>query len=518
MKALKANNLLDIRWVMPVSGGIVIALATAFILRMSIVWAGLITVGLIIFVSSLAVRDFKSYWLGVFAFSLPLQIAKVLGDSDHISEIVSLNGIPIGELPVPVIYLSDLPFTVLMICWIFEIAYKKQKVFFPGSNLMALFFIGWAGLSLIKAPLLSYALFDFIKIVKLYFVYLYLANNILSESRLKILINCFLIGVAIQGLICLFQYVSQDVSHIFGNLFGQKDFYSKESFNKYSKFVFSAYSSGNYVKRAGGTVGPINAEAQYFEFLLPMAFILWLSAKRFWSRYFNLIIFTLGCLGLIVTFSRGGLIGLISGITAVFVIGKLYKLISNRQFFTIIFVCLITGLLMLPKFYDYNMSRPEGITARIHLNKVAINIIMDMPIMGTGLNNHLIVASKYDPETYVLPMPTHNHYLLVATEIGIPGLVFFLGFLITTCRTALKASRSANIYIAAVSLGILGAYAALSVHLLVDWLATYTNQTFLWLYAGLTAALSRLDVMEPESSDGIAVNANRSLAGEFYNG
>jgi O-antigen ligase len=115
-------------------------------------------------------------------------------------------------------------------------------------------------------------------------------------------------------------------------------------------------------------------------------------------------------------------------------------------------------------------------------------------------------------------MPTHNHYLLVATEIGIPGLVFFLGFLITTCRTALKASRSANIYIAAVSLGIFGAYAALSVHLLVDWLATYTNQTFLWLYAGLTAALSRLDVMEPESSDGIAVNANRSLAGEFYNG
>ncbi len=495
MKALKANNLLDIRWVMPVSGGIVIALATAFILRMSIVWAGLITVGLIIFVSSLAVRDFKSYWLGVFAFTLPFQITKVLGNSDHIREIVGLYGIPTGELPGPVIYLSDLPFTVLMICWIFEIAYKRQKVFFPRSNLMALFFIGWAGLSMIKAPLFSYALFDFIKIVKLYFVYLYIANNIPSESRLKVLINCFLIGVAIQGLICLSQYVFQDVSHIFGNLFGQKE---------YSKYVFSAYSSGNYLKRAGGTVGPINAEAQYFEFLLPMALILWLSAKRFWSRYFNLTIFTLGCLGLIVTFSRGGLIGLISGITAVLVIGKLYKLISNRQFLTIIIVCLITGLLMLPKFYNYNMSRPEGITARIHLLKVAINMIMDMPVMGTGLNNHLMVASKYDPKTNFFPMPTHNHYFLVATEIGIPGLVFFLGFLITTCRTALKTSRSANIYIAAVSLGLLGAYAALSVHLLVDWLGTYTNQTLLWLYAGLTAALSRLDVMDPESSDGIA--------------
>jgi len=113
--------------------------------------------------------------------------------------------------------------------------------------------------------------------------------------------------------------------------------------------------------------------------------------------------------------------------------------------------------------------------------------------MGVGLNNHLIAAPEFDPDIYLLAMSTHNHYLLVASEIGIPGLVFFLGYLILTCMMTLRTARSNDLYIAALAVGIFGAYISISVHTLVDWLATNTNQTFFWLYGGMTAGLTRLN-------------------------
>ncbi len=494
MKVLtKAYHLLDVRWMMPVSGGMIIAVATAFVLSQSLIWAALITIGLFVCVLSLTANNFRSYWLGVFAISLPLEIKKLFIDSDYIREIIRLNNIPVGELPGPVLYLADLPFLVLMLYWLFEIAYKKEKIFFPKSNWMALSFVAWAGLSTIKAPLFSYAFFDLLRLIKFYLIYLYIANNLRSKSEVKTLITCFLIGVAFQGLICLYQFVSQDVRHIFGDLFGKQDLYSREGIEKYQA-LFSVYGSwGDTLRRASGTVGPINAEAQYFEFLLPVALILWLTTSKFRERFLNLSIFFIGFAGLIVTFSRGGLIGLFAGMIVVLIYAKKCKLTSNKKFLTIVFICLIAGTALFPKFYQYMMTRPEAVIARLHLMKVGLSMIKAHPVMGVGLNNHLIVAPEFDPDTYLLAMPTHNHYLVVASETGIPGLVFFLGFIFLTCMTALKSARSNDLYIAALAVGILGAYVAISVHTLVDWLASNTNQTFFWLYGGMAAGLSRLN-------------------------
>jgi hypothetical protein len=99
---------------LPILGGSFIALVATLILRLPPVWAFLVTVGLAVLVLSLAVRDFKSYWIGVFALTLPLQITKLFSDSDTIREIVSLHNISAGELPGWAIYLSDMPFMVLM--------------------------------------------------------------------------------------------------------------------------------------------------------------------------------------------------------------------------------------------------------------------------------------------------------------------------------------------------------------------------------------------------------------------
>jgi O-antigen ligase len=496
----KAYHLLDLRRVLPILGGILIAAAAAFILRYSYVWSGLITVGLTVFVLSFAAQNFRSYWLAVFALALPLEIKKLLIDSDYVREVIRLNTLPVGALPGPVLYLSDLPFIILMAYWLFEVILKKQKVVFPRSNWMALGFVAWAGLSVLKAPLFSYAFFDLLGRIKYYLIYLYIANNMRSKSEVKALIAFFLVGVAFQGLICLYQFVSQDVSHIFGNVFGQLDLYSQEGLKKYQTF-FSVYGPwGSTLKRASGTVGPINAQAQFFEFLLPVALLLWLTAKRFWGKTFNLFVFIIGLLGLIVTFSRGGLIGLIVGVSAALLFSWIIRMISNKQFLVILFVYLFLSVIFIPKLFEFISTRPEAAIARLPSMKVAVNIIKDHPIMGVGLNNNLIAVADYDPNTYFMQLPTHNYYLLIGTETGIPGLVFFIGFLSLSCAMTLKAARSDDLYIASVSIAIFGAFIAVSLHLLVDWIATNTNHTLFWVYGGLSACLYRMNEM-PEKMD-----------------
>lgn len=472
---------------MSLAGGILIALCGTFILSQSYLWACLITVGLAVAVLSLTAKDFKNYWLAVFALALPLDIKKLLIDSDYIREVVLLNSAPLGELPGPVLYLSDLPFLVLLIFWLYEIIYKKQKVFFPKSNWFALAFLAWSALSLINAPMLSYGFFDLIRMFKFYLLYLYIANNVRNGSSARTLINFLFIGLIFQGLICLYQFITQDISHIFGNLFGAQDLYSEEAVSRFAEYF--AVSPGSDIRRASGTVGSHNGQAQYFELLLPIALLLWFTATKFRHIALNFSSFALGLLGLIVTFSRGGGVGLSAGILSALLLAKILRVISNRKFMLAIMLALCASVVLAPKFYHFLASRPEASMARFHLDKVGIDMIRDHPILGVGLNNHLNVKPDYDPESYEFPTPVHNHYIFVASEVGIPGLVFFLGLLIQSCVLAFKAARLSDVYSAALAIGILGAFVAISTHNLADHLNYQANLTLLWLYAGLAASL-----------------------------
>ncbi|MHC4636629.1 MAG: O-antigen ligase family protein [Planctomycetota bacterium] len=490
MKTLIKNySLLDFRWLLPVSGGILIAFATALILRQTLVWAGLITVALIVGTLSFTAKDFRSYWLAIYALVLPLDIKKVLIDSEYLLALSQLHGPVGGEIPGPVLYLCDLPLIVLMGIWIFDIVYKKQKIIFPKSNWMALAFLMWAGLSTFQAQIFSYAFFDFTKWIKLYLLYLYVANNVRSKHAIKTLIGFLLMGLIFQGLICLYQYVTQDISNIFGTLFGQKDILTKEGLINPKKFLAVSEIS-DVGMRATGTIGHSNSQARYFEFLVPFAFVLLLrSTTTPWSTIFNVTTVILGLLGLVLTFSRGGLIGMAVGIVIVIFLSVVFKLISVKRTLALLAVGLIIFSASAPFAIKHIMTRPMSAKSRIFLTKVGLNMVKDQPIFGTGLNNHMIAKLDYDPHGRFY-MPVHNFYLVLASEVGIPGLVFYLGFLILTCKSALRAARDNDPYFAFIAVGVLGALIGVSVHVLVDPIVSYVIYSLLCLCAGLAAALS----------------------------
>lgn len=476
-------------YLLPTLGGSFIALIAVFILRYSYVWVVLVTAGLGVFVLSLAAKDFKNYWLAVFVLVLPLEIKKMLVDSEPVLAFISRYGFPIGELPGPVLYLSDLPFLVLITHWFFELIFRKQKIFFPKSNWLALAFIGWSGISLINTTVFSLGFFDLLRMVKFYFLYLYMANNVRSKETVRTMMKFLLIGMILQGLLCLSQYLVQDIRYMFAKFSGGED---SSILMKKIEPIFDITEEGNIGIRASGTVGLHNAEAQYFEFLIPIAFLLWLTTPKFRRFCFPFLGFLCGLVGLIVTFSRGGFLGAAAGLLLVLLLSKKFQLITSRKLLTILLLGVSLSIVIAPMIYSFIMTRPEGALGRIHLAKVGLEMVKTHPILGVGLNNHIIAKPEYDTQSYVLPMPTHNYYIIIASEIGIPGLLFFLGFLGLTILLAFRAGRCNDPYLASVAVGIIGAFVAIGLHITVDILGSHTNMTLLWLHAGLAPAIGQV--------------------------
>jgi putative inorganic carbon (hco3(-)) transporter len=96
--------------------------------------------------------------------------------------------------------------------------------------------------------------------------------------------------------------------------------------------------------------------------------------------------------------------------------------------------------LMDPKFIERQStiqnSEDRSATSRIELWKGAINLVRDYP-MGVGGGGYEALSPIYASEVvqdFENERTVHNTYLLAASEWGLPGLMFFIAFLVGTFR------------------------------------------------------------------------------------
>jgi putative inorganic carbon (HCO3(-)) transporter len=129
-------------------------------------------------------------------------------------------------------------------------------------------------------------------------------------------------------------------------------------------------------------------------------------------------------------------------------------------------------------------------------------MIRDFPFTGIGMGSFEKFSNSFYPLIYYRPgqIPhAHNLFLQIAIDLGIPGLIAWLGIIITTFytafRTFIEGNRSISSKIMGISAGLLASQVALIFHGLTDavvW-GMVKPAPLVWVVLGTIIALGNLE-------------------------
>lgn len=209
--------------------------------------------------------------------------------------------------------------------------------------------------------------------------------------------------------------------------------------------------------------------------------------------------------------SRSGWLGMIAGIMVLLALWQQAAELPatrRRLVWLLLGIILAGGVLALwigPEQWQQIIEEPPRQTAvgtlttirfRLELWTWAVAGIQDFPFSGMGLGSFRQAVWRF----YPLSIPSsydiahaHNIFLQVALDLGLPGLIAYLGLLLVAAHTGWRTVRRDPALRPGV-IGLLAGLAALHVYGLTDALAPGSKPALLfWLALGLLAAMGRLE-------------------------
>jgi O-antigen ligase len=205
-----------------------------------------------------------------------------------------------------------------------------------------------------------------------------------------------------------------------------------------------SYIKGEFTMRGlrieglvGGMFENPNDLATALNLLLPFAIALTVISKGLARLFF------LGCaavltVGILVTLSRGGFLGLL----AVCVV-LLWKLGRGRRMKTILAAVLICGTLLavmpggygarITTIFNTEQDKTGSAQQRRELMERAASIAITRPLTGVGMGNFHIYS--------IHDKPAHNAYLEIAAELGVMGLIAYLILIFAPLRSLHRIER-----------------------------------------------------------------------------
>lgn len=200
--------------------------------------------------------------------------------------------------------------------------------------------------------------------------------------------------------------------------------------------------SGATLLRASGVFPDPHMFAFYLGMASPIALAFALLAssqkkKRTWLLIFAAILFAD-----LLSFSRGGYVGLAAGsILFFFLSGAMDRLSQRQKIGTLLFAPLLIAVIFLSPFgtrFLSSFSHTDGSNVeRLRLWHEAVTHIGERPFFGVGLGNYPLLVKP--SASYREPIYAHNLYLDIAVEVGMVGLLLFLGMvMLSTARLLLR--------------------------------------------------------------------------------
>lgn len=247
----------------------------------------------------------------------------------------------------------------------------------------------------------------------------------------------FLLGMMLQALLALAQF---GLGHSLGLwIMGER------SFDVNTLGVARAEIDGRLVLRGYGTFSHPNVLSMGLVVASTLSTYFAVVNRDYLTKLFFSILTILFGLAVLTTLSRVEiLLWLISSSCLVIwaVRYSLSKLSINIFTLMAIFAVLLAGVWFGPtelsRFQSLGDIDTVTFTQRLQLNQIAAQLWQAHPFTGVGLGsfvNYLTPPPRISDVPFV--QPVHNLYLLVATEIGIIGLVFVVTLLALGCYRAL---------------------------------------------------------------------------------
>ncbi len=446
-------------------------------------WFAATLLGLIIFYSLfVTARNFTRLfmWLAVFALSFRLNVHLIYKETQY----SQIKGFGIG--------LFDIALVALVFYWILQLMLRREKFqFFPAISIPFLLYMLLAGISIFKAQDKVLSVSMFLLIVKGYIVFLYFANNVKTKSDLNWIASALAAAILMQ--VCV-----GSLQHLTGGTLGLKIIGESER-----AFRQTIMETG-LISRVGGTIGDANMLAMYLNFFLPVLFCYIFNDVAFRYRVICAIVFVLGGLVEILTFSRGGWIALsFSIVVAIYGLFKV-KFRSRFKSYTmtaiVIMFAAVTVLGTVTSVRERLFKDDYGAAhARIPMMQVAFNIIKQHPITGVGLNNYATVMNRYDRTresmTLRFPHPVHNAFLIIGAESGLIALLCFVLVLFSVLSKSARFFQLKDRFLSLSGIGYTCGLIAYIIH--AQFRMDFAGRNhFLWFACAMIVAINQLLVRD----------------------
>ncbi len=416
--------------------------------------------------SALATRRAQRFLLALVILDIPSNIGKHL---DYQETPADLGGLAGFDISVTTIALLG-----LYLGWILQSlsdparSYRERLHF----SRPLLVYVAVTGFSILAAGNPELSLFEVVLLVQMFFLYLYIANNVRTRQDLLFIVALLLIALVLEALIMIgIRAIGHDLG-ITG--------------------IRTRIDTGGDMVRVGGTVGSPNNAGAYLAVSLAIGIGVLFSGLGRAYKFLAAGALGLGSIALILTFSRGAWTAFAIAVSiacfCAWRIGRLPVKLALTAGIIIAFAALLFQAAIATRISGDDRGAAY---ARVPLMRLAFRIIADNPVLGVGANNFETALDRYATGEFRSGFlyTVHNKYLLIWAETGPAGLLAFLLFLFTITRQGWRCTRIPDPVLSSLAIGFVAGIIGLMVHMLFDVFRGRPLTDLLWVLAGLITAM-----------------------------
>lgn len=183
----------------------------------------------------------------------------------------------------------------------------------------------------------------------------------------------------------------------------------------------------NQIRRGYGLVGMATQIGLQFCLGLPLIASFYLGGKGK-KTLWKLPLFILAVVGLILTFSRGAILGVSFSVALLLWFHRKYKMLACYVVIgALVAISYLSLMHLLPKHYShFFQGKDSSAASRLPFTLVSLRMFAEHPITGFGYGGFWVHCTRYGSSVHI---EAHNTYAQVLVEYGIFGFILFISII-----------------------------------------------------------------------------------------